>query len=262
VEDPAERDEVEDPAERDEVEDPAERDEVEDPAERNEVEDPAERDEVEDPAERDEVEDPAERDEVEDPERPDGAERPDGTERSDADRAEDRRNLADRLQEGWQETARKQGKTERPKPYVTDTNEEIPASNQGDLDQFFEDHDIPEERQEHYRVEEGKIKEDILNMPNHDLSPGNAKENDASADVVLDGIEEQVKNGGELNETFKDNLSDRVHQKWLDRHGDEDWVPDVMKLPYQDLKQADADEAKKDRDMVDAGVDYWQQKYG
>ena len=157
--------------------------------------------------------------------------------------------LADSIHADWQKTAFATGKTERFKALKVNGKT---INSQKDLDQYFAANNIPEDLKKYFRIKDGQVEEDILNIPNRYLGPNNKAENDASAKVVAVLLSEYIKRGGKTDtesmRIFMQRASDIVHQQWMLRNSS--WAPENQMQPFARLTP---EEAQKDIDMVALG---------
>lgn len=74
-------------------------------------------------------------------------------------------------------------------------------------------------------------------------------ENKASAEVAVDLALDARKDGRALDESFVEEASASIHEKWLERNGS--WAPEDQKLPYEELSE---EEKEKDRVVMRAAI--------
>ena len=157
--------------------------------------------------------------------------------------------LGDLLHADWQATARASGRTERYKP-VKANGKPLIVSNQAEVDSYCDSIGVPAELRCKFRIAAGgQVEQDILAISNRYLSTNNRAENDASANVVLKTIEDQLASGGKLDDAFVEKASVTVHDEWMKRNSS--WAPPEQMLPFSQLTKVEAD---KDRAMVRIGM--------
>jgi len=89
--------------------------------------------------------------------------------------------------------------------------------------------------------------EDHINNIDFDELPDDWKnENISSAEIALDQVLLQVKNGGECDDNFMESSARILHQKWLERNNEN--------IPYEDLTEKDKE---KDRIFIKIAIEIY-----
>jgi len=109
----------------------------------------------------------------------------------------------------------------------------------------YEPRPKPTSDQSWIEAHDGKTTVDIANTPYSDLPSEWQKENKDSATVAVSGVARVLEEGGALDQDRIEEIAARVHAAWVERNGD--WAPDELKLPYEQLPEA---EKAKDRNFV------------
>lgn len=91
----------------------------------------------------------------------------------------------------------------------------------------------------------GKDEVDIYAASYAELPEDWKGENKASAEVAVDEILKAQDSGKALNESFIEEASAVIHEKWLDRNGS--WAPVEQNKPYAELSE---EEKEKDRVVI------------
>ena len=91
----------------------------------------------------------------------------------------------------------------------------------------------------------GVLQMDIANTPYQELPSEWQADNKASAEVATDAVLVAATNGRALDETFIEEVSATVHEKWLERNAK--FATEEQKKPYAELSE---EEKQKDREFV------------
>ncbi len=101
-----------------------------------------------------------------------------------------------------------------------------------------------------YIESKGTDQVDIANTDFSELPEDWQGENKRAAEVVMKLIFDRLRDTGQFDETFIEEVSAKIHDAWLERNGT--WAPESQKLPYEELSE---EEKQKDRDQVLAGLE-------
>ncbi|HNU76526.1 MAG TPA: hypothetical protein PKL88_02325 [bacterium] len=91
---------------------------------------------------------------------------------------------------------------------------------------------------------------DIANTSFEDLPSDWQYENRASAYVTMSLIYEAGMSGENLDDSFVDKASSKLHDAWLDRNGS--WAPAEQKVSFDELSEEEKD---KDRVIIQKGLE-------
>ena len=91
----------------------------------------------------------------------------------------------------------------------------------------------------------GAVEVDIANTAYEDLPSKWQKENKESAVVAITEVEKALEGNRELNESFLEDASAVLHDKWLERN--RDWASIEQSVPYGELSE---EEKEKDRVII------------
>ncbi len=104
---------------------------------------------------------------------------------------------------------------------------------------------IKKTKDEVWKAAHGTEEVDIANTSFAELPADWQGENRAAAEVAMNAVSQAAENGRALNETFVEEASATVHDKWLERNGE--WAPAEQKKPFGELADEDKE---KDRMQV------------
>lgn len=91
---------------------------------------------------------------------------------------------------------------------------------------------------------------DIANTSFAELPSDWQGENRAAAEVAMNEVFRATEGGQNLDETFVDEASANVHDKWLERNGE--WAPAEQNKPFGELTE---EEKEKDRAQVRKAIE-------
>ena len=113
---------------------------------------------------------------------------------------------------------------------------------------------VKKTKDEAWRAAHGGAEEvDIANTSFAELPTDWQGENRAAAEVAMDEVFRAVEGGRDLDDSFIEEASASVHDKWLERNGA--WAPEDQKKPFGELAE---EEKEKDRVQVRKAIDIYQ----
>ena len=95
---------------------------------------------------------------------------------------------------------------------------------------------------------------DIANTNYENLPEDWKGENKLSAEVAMNEIYEAISQQRNLDDSFVEEASSVIHDKWLERN--KDWAPDEQNKPFGELSE---EEKEKDRAIIKKGIEIYQQ---
>jgi hypothetical protein len=102
-----------------------------------------------------------------------------------------------------------------------------------------------------WSISHGGAKEvDIANTAFAELPEDWQGENRAAAEVAMNEVFRTAEGGRALDDSFVEEASEVVHEKWLERNGE--WAPEEQKKPFGELSE---DEKEKDRAQVRKAIE-------
>jgi len=103
--------------------------------------------------------------------------------------------------------------------------------------------------------EKGANEVDIANTCFENLPRDWQGENRVAAEIAIEEVFRAVDMGTELDESFIEEASNVIHQKWLERNGE--WASEELKKPYDELSEEEKD---KDRAQIKKAIEIFQEK--
>lgn len=106
-------------------------------------------------------------------------------------------------------------------------------------------------KDENWSIAHGGAKEvDIANTSFAELPEDWQRENRAAAEVAMNEVFRAAGGGRALDDSFIEEASSVVHEKWLERNGE--WAPEEQKKPFAELSE---EEKEKDRAQVRKAIE-------
>lgn len=96
----------------------------------------------------------------------------------------------------------------------------------------------------------GSIEVDIANTSYENLPSEWQEENKMSAEVAINEVEKAIENDVLLDDSFIEEASSMLHDKWLERNGG--WAPSEQNKPYSELTE---EEKEKDRVIIRKAIE-------
>ncbi|MDF1498444.1 MAG: hypothetical protein P1P85_03795 [Patescibacteria group bacterium] len=94
---------------------------------------------------------------------------------------------------------------------------------------------------------------DIANTSFAELPADWQGENRAAAEVAMNAVFQATESGRTLDESFVEEASATIHDKWLERNGE--WAPAEQKKPFGELAE---EEKEKDRTQVRKAIEIFE----